>query len=354
MLSRSAAQNSGNHGKKWLNPLGGVWSWLFEDSYARPLAESEARVDADPGKSEERAYNDKIQWIRAIPFLLIHVACLAVFWVGISPLAIGVAVLLYLTRMFAVTGFYHRYFSHRSFRTSRVFQFVMATFACTAGQRGPLWWAGHHRWHHKHSDQHEDLHSPSLLGFMRSHTGWFLTHSAHATPKALVKDWYRFGELRLLNRLDWLPFVLLGAALFALGQLLASIAPGLGTNGPQLLVWGFFVSTVVLYHATYTINSLAHRFGSRRFNTSDDSRNNFSLALLTLGEGWHNNHHHFPSSARQGFYWWEIDFTYYGLKLLNCCGLIWDLKPVSEKALQRNLVAPVGGPPESSTGKVSS
>ena len=300
-----------------------IWNWLFSDSFS-----------ASQSRDEEDSYD----WARVIPFVLLHVACFGVIWVGVSSAAVITAIGLYLFRMFAITAFYHRYFSHRSFRTSRPFQFVMACMACTAGQRGPLWWAGHHRWHHKHSDEDQDLHSPSLLGFVRSHMGWFLTKSAFSTPKKLVGDWYRYPELRLINRLDWVPLVLLGVATFLFGSFLASYYPSLGTNGPQMLVWGFFISTVVLYHATYTINSLAHRFGHRRFKTSDDSRNNFALAILTLGEGWHNNHHHYPASARQGFYWWEIDITYYVLKAMSWTGLIWSLKPVSERALHRNLV----------------
>ena len=122
--------------------------------------------------------------------------------------------------------------------------------------------------------------------------------------------------------------VALAVLLFVAGMALERWAPGLGTNGPQLLIWGFFVSTVVLFHATVTINSLAHRWGRQRFDTRDDSRNNLWLALITFGEGWHNNHHFFPGSARQGFRWWEIDLTWYGLRAMQALGLVRDLKPV--------------------------
>lgn len=168
--------------------------------------------------------------------------------------------------------------------------------------------------------------------------GWFLTKSAFGTPKQLIKDWYRYPELRWVNRLDWVPFVAFGFACYYLGVALQFWYPALGTNGPQMLVYGFFVSTVVLYHATYTINSLAHRFGKRRFDTKDDSRNNFWLALLTMGEGWHNNHHHYPASTRQGFYWWEIDLTYYVLRAMGACGLVWNINPVTQRALERNRI----------------
>ena len=129
--------------------------------------------------------------------------------------------------------------------------------------------------------------------------------------------------------------VALAVALYAAGEALAHWAPSLHTNGPQLLVWGFFVSTVVLFHATVTINSLAHRWGRRRFQTRDDSRNNLWLALLTFGEGWHNNHHHFPGSARQGFRWWEIDITWYGLRALQALRIVHDLKPVPAAVMAR-------------------
>jgi stearoyl-CoA desaturase (delta-9 desaturase) len=230
--------------------------------------------------------------------------------------------------MFAITGFYHRYFSHRAFKTSRAGQLVFALLGAAAVQRGPLWWAAHHRHHHAHADHAADLHSPRQHGFLWSHVGWFLSRRHFAADLARVRDLRRYPELRWLDRFDILVPVALALALFGAGALLERRAPALGTDRWQLLVWGFFVSTVACYHATYTINSLAHVFGRRRYPTADDSRNNAWLALLTFGEGWHNNHHHYPNAARQGFYWWELDLTYYGLRLLAALGLIWDLKPV--------------------------
>jgi stearoyl-CoA desaturase (Delta-9 desaturase) len=271
---------------------------------------------------------EAIDWLRVLPFIGLHLACLGVLWVGFSWFALAVALALYALRMFAITGFYHRYFSHRAFRTSRPLQFVFALIGAASVQRGPLWWAAHHRHHHRNSDQHEDLHSPVRHGFFRAHMGWFLTRGAFATDREAVRDLARYPELRLLDRFDIAVPVLLAGLLFTLGSWLETAAPQLGTSGPQLLVWGFFVSTVVLFHATVTINSLAHQFGSRRFETRDNSRNNWWLALLTFGEGWHNNHHFYPGSARQGFRWWELDLTYVGLRLMQCCGLVWDLKPV--------------------------
>jgi stearoyl-CoA desaturase (delta-9 desaturase) len=269
-----------------------------------------------------------IDLARIIPFIAIHAGCIGVFWVGYSAIAGYCALVLYLLRMFAITGFYHRYFSHRSFRTSRAAQFVFAFLGALAVQRGPLWWAAHHRHHHAHSDLIDDAHSPKQHGFLWSHMGWFLARSNFATKTQKVRDLAQFAELRWLDRYDVAAPLVLALGLYGLGAFLNHSAPGLHTSGAQLLVWGFCISTVVCYHATYTINSLAHQIGRRRYRTPDDSRNNWLLALITLGEGWHNNHHHYPNSARQGFYWWEIDLTYYLLRALSWLGIVWDLKPV--------------------------
>ncbi|MEO7940761.1 MAG: acyl-CoA desaturase [Burkholderiaceae bacterium] len=270
---------------------------------------------------------DRVDLLRVLPFVGLHLGCIAIAWVGVSTTAVLVAVALYGLRMFAITGFYHRYFSHKSFRTSRPVQFAFAVLGAASVQRGPLWWAAHHRHHHLHADTPRDAHSPRH-GFWRSHMGWFLTPRHFATNHAAVPDLMRFPELRLLDRFDILVPALLAVGLYAAGAWLGTHAPGLHTSGPQLLVWGFFVSTVVLFHVTVTINSLAHRWGGRRYDTADDSRNNWVLALLTFGEGWHNNHHHYPGSVRQGITWWEIDLTWYGLKALSWCGLVWDLRSV--------------------------
>jgi stearoyl-CoA desaturase (delta-9 desaturase) len=296
-----------------------------------------------PAQPLDAPTDGRIDWVRAVPFIGLHLACLGVIWVGFSWVALGVAIGAYALRMFLITAFYHRYFSHRAFRTSRPFQFIMAALGCTAGQRGPLWWAAHHRHHHGHADDHDDAHSPHQHGLIWAHTCWFLTRDNYATRWRFVRDWARYPELRWLNRLDWLPLLGFAGLTYALGAALAAFAPALGTSGPQMLVWGFFVSTVALYHATYTINSLAHRFGRRRFATHDDSRNNFWLSLVTLGEGWHNNHHHYPATARQGFYWWELDPTWYALIALSWTGLIRDLRPVPAAVLERGRVDPRGG-----------
>ncbi len=278
---------------------------------------------------------EKIECIRVLPFIVLHLACFAVFWVEFSAVAVSVAVVLYLLRMFAITGFYHRYFSHKAFKTSRPVQFIFAFLAASAAQRGPLWWASHHRHHHAHSDHPEDPHSPRQHGFFWSHLSWFLANKNFRLKKERIKDWLQYPELKLLDRFDVVAPLALALGLFALGAWLEYAAPHLQTNGLQLFIWGFVISTVLLYHMTFTVNSLAHVWGKRRFLTNDDSRNNPVIALFTLGEGWHNNHHHFPSSARQGFYWWEIDLTYYGLKILAALGLIWDLRKVPVEVLSQ-------------------
>jgi stearoyl-CoA desaturase (delta-9 desaturase) len=286
----------------------------------------------------------RVDWMRIVPFIFLHVTCLAVIWVGWSWVALVVAGALYVVRMFAITGFYHRYFSHRTFKSGRFWQFLFAVLGNASVQRGPLWWASHHRHHHRFADRREDVHSPSQHGFWWSHIGWLTSRENFPTNKRYVKDWLQYPELRWLNRFDTVVPILLAASLFGLGEMLAAFAPHLGTNGPQLLVWGFFISTVILFHATVTINSLDHMVGTRRYQTPDTSRNNALLAMITLGEGWHNNHHHYPIAARQGFFWWEIDVTYYILVMLSWFGIVKDLRPVPDdvlkpKANQKGFVA---------------
>lgn len=280
--------------------------------------------------SDERHFN----LLRLLPFILLHLGCLAALYVGVSTTALVICALMYLIRMFAITAFYHRYFAHRTFKTNRFWQFIFAFIGNSAAQRGPLWWAAHHRHHHQHSDSEQDLHSPLQQGFWWSHVGWFSCNAAFKTPWQRIRDFAQFPELRFINRFDALAPAMLGISLYALGELLAVYAPHLNTNGAQLFVWGFVISTVLLFHATVTINSLGHVWGNRRFNTRDDSRNNAFLALLTLGEGWHNNHHRFPAATRQGFYWWQLDICYAVLWLLAKLGIVWDLKPVPQHILQ--------------------
>jgi stearoyl-CoA desaturase (Delta-9 desaturase) len=298
--------------------------------------------DADyaPGGAEKmRQEPDRVDWIRCIPFIILHLGCLGVLWVGASPFAVWTAIALYFLRMFAVTGVYHRYFSHKTYRTSRFGQFLLALFGGTTVQRGPLWWAYHHRHHHRHSDEPEDAHSPHIHGFWWSHIGWITSRRNFPTDYSQVGDLAKYPELVFLNRFDALVPAAFAGAVWGLGWLLEIHAPGLGTNRWQMLVWGFFISTTALFHGTSCINSMAHILGRRRFKTDDDSRNSFLLAIVTLGEGWHNNHHRYQSATRNGFYWWEIDLTYYGLKGLAWTGLIRDLKAVPKSVLAEGELA---------------
>jgi stearoyl-CoA desaturase (delta-9 desaturase) len=278
---------------------------------------------------------ERFEWKRAVPFIVLHIGCLGVLWTGWSWTAVWVAVALYLARMFFVTAFYHRYFCHKAYRTSRALQFVFALAGLTAVQRGPLWWAAVHRHHHAHSDDDHDVHSPGVKGFLWSHVGWLTSSKNFPTDYRLVRDLAKYPELVFLNRFDVIGPVLLIALLYGLGALLAAFAPGLGTSGWQMVVWGFFISTTVLFHATCAVNSLAHTLGTKRYDTGDESRNSFLLALVTLGEGWHNNHHHHQASARQGFYWWEIDISYYLIRLLGVLGIVWDIKTVPVRVYGR-------------------
>jgi stearoyl-CoA desaturase (delta-9 desaturase) len=269
---------------------------------------------------------ERIRVLESPGFILMHATCLLVIWAGVSWVAVITCLVLYIARMFGVTAGYHRYFAHRSFKTSRVFQFVLACLGASAAQQGPLWWAAHHRYHHQHPDTTTDIHSPVIDGFWWSHAGWLLCTKFKKTNAKLVPDLIKYRELRFINRFYFFLPVFLACLMFAFGTLLRRYDPTLSTSGFQMLVWGFCISTVLLYHGTFTVNSLAHLFGRRRFSTNDNSRNSFLIAMITLGEGWHNNHHYCPSSERQGFYWWEVDVSHSVLKALARLGVVWDLR----------------------------
>ncbi len=274
---------------------------------------------------------DRIGWTASLPFLAAHAVALATpFVVPISWRWVALAAALYAVRMFAVTAGYHRYFSHRSYRTSRAFQLLLAFLGGTAAQRGALWWAAHHRDHHRHSDQPEDVHSPLQRGFWWSHVGWVLSRRHHQTKLDRVRDLAKYPELRWLDRHDLVPPAALALGLFLWGGLPA-------------LLWGFFVSTVLLWHGTFVINSLAHLIGRPRYQTGDGSRNSLVLALVTLGEGWHNNHHFYSASARQGFFWWEVDVSYYLLRGLAALRVVRDLRRPPPQVLRAHL-GPAGVP----------
>lgn len=289
--------------------------------------------DASVANSAESGAAAKFHWVRCMPFLMIHVGCLAAFYTGVSWAAFGAAVFWYAFRVFALTGFYHRYFSHRTFKTHRAWQFIFAICGMTAIQRGPLWWAAHHRRHHLHSDTEEDAHSPITNGIWWSHFGWFASRENFPTHYNAVPDLARYPELVFLNRYDWLVPIAYLAGLYAFGEWLAVAYPHLQTNGAQMFVWCGLISTVAVYHATFCVNSLCHLFGKRPYKGDDESRNNWLVALFTFGEGWHNNHHRYPASARQGFVWWQLDITYLILLTMEKLRIIHSLKTVPQSVV---------------------
>jgi stearoyl-CoA desaturase (delta-9 desaturase) len=270
-----------------------------------------------------RLAEEKVDWKGSFPFLLVHLLPLFAFVTGVTTKAVVLGVSLYFLRMFAITAGYHRYFAHKTYRLGRVPQFLLAFLGETAAQKGVLWWASRHRDHHKYADTARDPHSPQK-GFWWAHIGWIMSGRYSHTEYENIQDFAQYKELVWLNEHDWLPPWLLGVFCFVVG----------GWSG---LVVGFFASTVLLWHMTFTVNSVAHVWGSRRYGTADTARNNLAVAVLTMGEGWHNNHHHYPASTRQGFFWWEVDTTYYLLRLGKAVGLVRDMKepPVSAKAARR-------------------
>ena len=292
------------------------------DVASPPLVPSTA-LSAEPVPARRRSVG---QIFNAVGIVLIHIGTIYAFFRGIDAGLLAMAAASYFVRMFAVTGVYHRYFSHRTYKTSRLFQFLLAFLGTSATQKGPIWWASAHRRHHKYSDTERDIHSPKQRGFWYAHMGWWLGREHEATDWTQVRDLAKFPELVFLEKWHVL-------GVFACMGIAASLR---GFDG---FLWGYVVSTCFVMHATFTINSLAHVYGSRRYETTDTSRNNFWLALIAMGEGWHNNHHHYMNSANQGFYWWEIDLSYYVLKGLEKVGLIWDVR----KAPQ-HIVAPQSTP----------
>ncbi len=275
-------------------------------------------------------------WLVSVPFFSVHIAAVVgVALLGWSWSGFGLAVALYYIRMFGVTAGYHRYFAHRSYRTSRAFQLFLAWLAQSSLQKGTLWWSAHHRDHHKYSDTKLDPHSWRDEGFWWSHVGWILSTESEDTGLEKVRDLARFPELRWLDTYYLVPGVLLGIGLWLVGSWHA-------------LVWGLFVSTTLLWHGTFAINSIAHWWGRRRYPTTDNSKNSFLLALVTMGEGWHNNHHYYQRSTAQGFFWWEVDFTYYLLRALAAVGLVWDLHKPPQAVLEGNLTA---GRPSAARGQ---
>ncbi len=265
-------------------------------------------------------------YVVGVAFVLFHVAALGVFYTGVSTPALIVLAASYFVRGFGITAGYHRLLAHRSFQTSRFVQFLFAFAGCQAFQGGPLWWVAHHRSHHRFTETDEDIHSPRTKGLWQSHMGWMMHNEAFNEKGANSRDLHKFPEIKFLQR--YYVWVILGEipAFYGLGVLLNMLYPEAGTSGLQILVWGFFLCTVMLWHATFMVNSVCHMWGSRGYETEDTSTNNVFVAAVALGEGWHNNHHQYPLSSRHGLHWWQIDLTWYLLKTLKFFGLVSNLK----------------------------
>ena len=258
--------------------------------------------------------------------IVLHAFAIPALMTGVSAAAVVAFAVTYVARVFGVTAGYHRLFSHHAYATSRPVAFAIAWLGAASGQRGPLWWAAVHRRHHRTSDTVDDVHSPKHKGLLFAHLGWILDKQHLQTRTEEVKDWLKYPELVWLDRFHLLAPASLIVGLFVVGAVLARTAPALGTDGLQLVAWGFVLSTLAEIHVTSCVNSLAHRYGNRPYDTGDDSGNIWWLSVLTLGEAWHNNHHYLPGSVRQGFHWWQFDLSYLVLRAMAAVGLVWNLR----------------------------
>ena len=259
--------------------------------------------------------------ISLVVFWLVQASAVSVFFVPFAWPLVVLCVCSHFIRAIGLTLIFHRYLAHRAFQMNRAARFVWAFIGTAAMQKGPLWWAGHHIDHHKYADREGDPHSPAISGFYHAHIGWFLNDDRHRRldpSNPVIRDFSRAPELLWLDRYFAIPPIALAGAMYLIG-------------GMPWLAWGFCFPTVTLAHSTFSINTVNHLFGSRRFDTPDDSRNNVVTAIFAAGEGWHNNHHRYQRAARNGFYWWEFDPTYYVIRTMGWIGLIWDIQPVPER-----------------------
>ena len=286
---------------------------------------------------ENRLPGERLSLIVSLPFLSVHVGAIYALTISPSPFALFMVGLMYFIRMFGITAGFHRLFSHRSFKTNRLFQFFLAYSATCSAQMGPIWWASHHRHHHKYTEQIEDPHTPTLKGFFWAHVGWIMSPANSPTKEEYVGDLMKYPELRWLDKYHYAAPFSLVVLLYGLGEFMAVNYIQYNTNGMELVLWGFFVSTVFLYHATFMVNSVCHVFGHRTYDTKDGSVNNLLVAILTLGEGWHNNHHAFPNSERQGHKWYQIDISHYILWSLSKIGIVWNIRNVPDDSIKERL-----------------
>ena len=286
---------------------------------------------------ENRLPGEKLSLIVSLPFLSVHIGAIYALTISPSSFALFMVFLMYFIRMFGITAGFHRLFSHRSFKTNRAFQFFLAYAATCSAQMGPIWWAAHHRHHHKYTEQIEDPHTPTLKGFFWAHVGWIMSPVNSPTKEEYVGDLMKYPELKWLDKYHYFAPFSLVILLYGLGEFMAVNYAQYNTNGMELVLWGFFVSTVLLYHATFMVNSVCHVFGHRTYDTKDGSVNNFLVAILTLGEGWHNNHHAFPNSEKQGHKWYQIDISHYILWSLSKIGVVWKIRDVPDDSIKERL-----------------
>jgi stearoyl-CoA desaturase (delta-9 desaturase) len=253
-----------------------------------------------------------------VVFWVVQFSAFLIFVVPFSGGLIALWAVSHFLRAIGLTLAFHRYFAHRSFQMNRAARFVWTFIGTAAMQKGPLWWAGHHVNHHRYADRDGDPHSPMVSGVYYAHIGWFLNDAKHDRLEAsnpVIRDFSKAPEIVWLNNFFFVPPLLLAIGMYLFG-------------GMTWLVWGFCLPTMTLAHATFAINTVNHMFGSRRFDTIDESRNNPLTAVFAVGEGWHNNHHRYQRAARNGFYWWEFDPTWYVIRLMQSVGIAWDVKAV--------------------------
>jgi stearoyl-CoA desaturase (delta-9 desaturase) len=280
------------------------------------MAESQAET-----VKATQAVHSKVLVVAAF-MAFFHIACFAFIYTGVSFVAVMTAFAMYVIRGIGVTGGYHRLLAHRAFKTSRFVQFLFALAGSLAVQGGPIWWVSHHRSHHRDTDTDEDIHSPVTRGMWKAHMGWMITDEAFNENGANSRDLHKFAELKFLQRYYVWLVVLEMIGLFGFGSIWAWVFPESGTSGLQMLVWGFFISTVFTWHVTFMVNSVCHRYGSQPYDTKDASTNNVFVGVLGFGEGWHNNHHYYPNSARHGLRWWQLDTTWWLIRLLQVLGIV--------------------------------
>jgi stearoyl-CoA desaturase (delta-9 desaturase) len=259
--------------------------------------------------------------LAATVFWIVQASAVLIFFVPFAWPLVALWAVSHFLRAIGLTLSFHRYFAHRAFKMNRAARFLWTLVGTAAMQKGPLWWAGHHVNHHRFADRDGDPHSPMVSGFYYAHIGWFLNDAKHDRLEAsnpVIRDFSKAREIAWLDTYYAVPPLLLAIAMYLIG-------------GMPWLLWGFCLPTVTLSHSTFAINTINHMFGSRRFETIDDSRNNPLTALFAVGEGWHNNHHRYQRAARNGFYWWEFDPTWYVIRLMAAVGLVWDIQTVPQR-----------------------